>query len=216
MDTIQEMEMSLTKDPLTTPQYDQAVDYALGRLRTELRPELCYHNIDHTIEEVLPATMKLASFYDLSEQERHLLRTAAAFHDLGFIYNPDGHEIVSARIAAQKLPDFGFDARQIEIIMGIIMATRLPQMPHNLLEEIMADADLDVLGCDEFLDYNELLRCERLVLGQPQTPCEWYDEQIVFIEQHSYFTEAARQLREAGKQRNIAQLRQLLQECLEN
>jgi uncharacterized protein len=216
MDTIQEKSMSLTKDPLTAPQYDQAVDYALARLRTELRPELCYHNIQHTVDEVLPATMKLAAYYDLSEGERQLLRTAAAFHDLGFIYNPVGHEIASTRVAAQKLPDFGFDDRQIEIIMGVIMATRLPQMPHNLLEEIMADADLDVLGCDEFLEYNELLRCERLVLGQPQSPCEWYDEQIVFIEQHTYFTEAARELREAGKQRNIIQLRRLLQECLEN
>jgi hypothetical protein len=89
-------------------------------------------------------------------------------------------------------------------------------MPNNLLEEIMADADLDILGRDNFLDYNELLRCERLIFGQPQTPCEWYDEQIVFIEQHTYFTDAARQLREPGKQRNIAHLRRLLQECLEN
>ena len=208
--------MPLTKEPLTAPHYDRAVDYALSRLRTELRPELCYHNIDHTVEEVLPAAMKLASYYDLSEEERQLLRTAAAFHDLGFIYNSVGHEIASARVAAQKLPDFGFDDRQIEIIMGIIIATRLPQMPHNLLEEIMADADLDVLGCEEFLEYNELLRCERLVLGQPQTPCEWYDEQIVFIEQHTYFTDAARELREEGKQRNILKLQRLLQECLES
>ncbi len=216
MEPFQETSMPLTKIPLADPQYDAAVDYALGRLSTELRPELCYHNLEHTVDEVLPATMKLAQYHNLSEEERQLLRIAAAFHDLGFIYNPVGHEISSIRIAAQKLPDFGLDDRQIEQIMGIILATRLPQMPNNLLEEIMADADLDILGRDNFLDYNELLRCERLILGQPQTPCEWYDEQIVFIEQHTYFTDAARQLREPGKQRNIAHLRRLLQECLEN
>lgn len=214
MDRIQETAMPL-KTPFSTPQYDQAVDYALGRLQTELRPELCYHNLEHTVDEVLPAAMRLVQFYDLSDGERQMLRVAAAFHDLGFIYNPDSHEIISTRIAAQKLPEFGFNDRQIEQIMGIILATRLPQMPQNLLEEILADADLDVLGCEEFLEYNELLRCERLALGQPQTPCEWYDEQIVFIEKHTYFTEAARKLRGPGKQRNLAQLRQLLQECLE-
>ena len=32
----------------------------------------------------------------------------------------------------------------------MIMATRLPQSPHGLLQEILADADLDVLGSAVF------------------------------------------------------------------
>lgn len=195
------------------PQYDAAVQYAIDRLEKELPIELCYHDIRHTVDEVMPAAMKLAQVYDVSTEERALLRVAAAFHDTGFIYNPVGHEVISARIAAQRLPNFGFNNRQIEQVMGIILSTRIPQSPNGLLEEIMADADLDILGREDFFEYNELLRCERLILGNWQSPCEWYEEQVGFLEKHRYFTGAARRLRDPIKNQNLARLHQLLEEC---
>jgi hypothetical protein len=36
---------------------------------------------------------------------------------------------------------------------------------------------------------------------------EWYGSQLAFIENHTYFTAAARQMRNAGKQANAAELR---------
>ena len=36
--------------------------------------------------------------------------------------------------------------KDIEIICGIIMATKIPQRPKNYLEEIICDADLNYLG----------------------------------------------------------------------
>lgn len=202
-------------DQVVTPQYEDAVQYAIDRLEKELPIELCYHDIRHTVDEVMPAAMKLAQIYDVSQGDRELLRVAAAFHDTGFIFNPVGHEVISARIAAQKLPDFGFGNRQIEQVMGIILSTRIPQSPNGLLEEIMADADLDILGREDFFEFNELLRCERLILGNWQSPCEWYEEQVNFLEKHRYFTGAARRLRDPVKNQNLAQLHKLLEECLQ-
>jgi predicted metal-dependent HD superfamily phosphohydrolase len=133
---------------------------------------------------------------------------AAAFHDVGFIYRLEGHEIAGARVAAQTLPDYGFSSGQIETVMAMILATRLPQRPYNLLEEILADSDLDVLGRDDYFARNELLRREMAAYGRTLTDEEWRLEQLDFLRSHVYFTATARKLRQPGKERNIAKIEQ--------
>jgi uncharacterized protein len=95
-----------------------------------------------------------------------LLRTGALYYDIGFVERTADHEAVSTWIAARVLPRFGYSPEQVLIIQGIIMATRLPQSPHTLLEEILADADLDVLGRDDFFSRGQALRAEREALGK--------------------------------------------------
>jgi uncharacterized protein len=56
------------------------------------------------------------------------------------------HESISIQLAEQALANFGYTNSQIAVIRGIIQATRIPQSPTNLLEMIIADADLDYLG----------------------------------------------------------------------
>jgi hypothetical protein len=83
------------------------------------------------------------------------------------------------------------------------MATRLPQSPHNLLEEILADADLDLLGRPDFFARNVSLQQELANYGHELHLKHWYEAQLAFLEQHTYFTPAAKRLRDAGKQQNI-------------
>ncbi len=142
------------------PDYRQAIAYAFNRLRNELSPKLTYHNFWHTREDVLPGCQRLAHQIGVSEAEMNLLEVSVAFHDLGFVEDYVNHELIGARIAAQTLPNFGFSEREITAVMGMIMATRLPQTPRNLLEEIMADADLGVLGRNDFFERNASLREE--------------------------------------------------------
>ena len=75
----------------SNPDYAGAVAYALERLRSELPPELLYHNAMHTEGDVLPAAVRLAKLSNLPEPDLHLLEVAAAFHDLGQIRNILGH-----------------------------------------------------------------------------------------------------------------------------
>jgi predicted metal-dependent HD superfamily phosphohydrolase len=192
--------------------YAGAITHALDRLRAELPLDLLYHSLWHTQDDVLPATLHLARLSDVQrEEDLQLLEVAAAYHDLGFIEQAENHELISARIVAQTLPAFGFVSRQIEQIMGLIVATRLPQAPRNLLEQILADADLDVLGREDFFPRNEILRQEFARLGRTFTPAEWDRRQFDFLQRHTYFTAAARTLREPVKQMHIAQLAARLQ-----
>jgi len=183
-----------------------AIAYALNRLRAELPPELTYHNLWHTEQEVMPAAIRLARLSDLPQAEARLLEVAAAYHDLGYTKTPVEHERLGADIAAQVLPQYGFEVESIERIVGMILATRIPQSPRNRLEEILADADVDVLGREDFLARNRDLRQELAALGQTMTDHEWLTTQTKFLQQHVYFTSAARALRAAGQQTNLALL----------
>lgn len=183
-----------------------AIQYALDLLQNGLSPDLSYHNLWHTQHDVMPATVRLARLSQVPDEDIRLLQVAAAYHDVGFIESPTGHEAISVRIAARVLPGFGYSGEQIERITNLILVTRLPQSPANLLEEILADSDLDVLGREDFFERSESLRQEMARRGQPVDRMAWSEQQLGFLQGHRYFTPAARGLREAGKLKNITLL----------
>jgi len=187
-----------------------ARDYALGRLEEELPPELTYHNVEHTRDEVLPTVQHLAALAGLGEEDTHLLETAAAYHDLGFTVQRQEHERLGAEIAARVLPGFGFSPGQIAAIQGMIMATECPQSPRTPLEEILADADLDVLGREDFWQRNGQLREELAASGTQLDDEHWFASQLQMLRSHRYWTAAARTLRDGGKEKNIDGLGLLL------
>jgi uncharacterized protein len=190
--------------------FEQARKYAEDRLERELSPALFYHGVEHTRTEVVPAVETLARMEGIKGKLLYLLLTAAWFHDLGYVEQAMYHELIGARIAVQVLPSFGYTEDQVEIVRWAILATALPQLPRNRLEEILVDADLDVLGREDFMQRNGDLRRELAFLGKEFTDEQWYAEQLRFVEGHTYFTASARSLRNAQKLLNIAELRNVL------
>ena len=198
---------------VSVPNFECARRYALNRLSRELSPSLFYHSLPHTRDDVAPAVERLAALDGVDGAALLLLRTAAYYHDIGFVMQRDGHEAVGARIAAAALPRFGYTPEQIGQISGMILATKLPQSPQNRLEELLADADLDNLGREDFLARNQALRAELAAFGSTSADEQWYSAQLVFLTSHHYWTVAARGLRDAQKQRNIEALYNLLASC---
>jgi uncharacterized protein len=192
--------------------FEHAKQYARQRLETELSPGLFYHNLMHTTKDVVPATETFAEGEGIQGESLDLLLTAAWFHDLGFIEGRAGHEIMGARIALEVLPGLGFSKEQIQTVRKIIIVTTLPQSPRTILEQIMADADLDVLGRDDFMIRNGNLRRELAFFGQEFTDLQWFSDQLRFLETHTYFTASARILREAGQAKNVLELKKKLEE----
>jgi len=186
--------------------------YALTRLERELSPYLHYHSVAHTRDDVVPAVKRLAQHMGISGLSLILLETAAWYHDIGYLFRREGHEIAGIELCRRVLPRWGYTAEHIQQIATIILATRLPQNPQNTLGKILADADLDSLGRPDFLETSLALRRELAEIGIIRTDLEWFEGQRYFLRTHSYFTHAARQLRDAGKQANI----QLLDQLIEN
>jgi len=202
---------------LSTEFYGQAaVDYegakmlALERLERELSPELTYHNLFHTRDDVLPAVQRLSAMSGIEGCEAQLLEVAAVYHDLGFVLQRQEHERIGAELTAEALPGFGFSQAQVAAIQGMIMATQLPQSPQTPLEEILADADMDVLGREDFLTRNEALRAEMATSGVSMGREQWIRSQLKVLENHRYFSAAAQSLRENRKRKNIKAMEERL------
>jgi predicted metal-dependent HD superfamily phosphohydrolase len=176
-----------------------------------LSPELTYHNLAHTFEEVLPAALRLVELHHFEDGKADLVAVASAFHDIGRVIQGPEHEAIGAGIARTVLPRFGFSSEQIDTIAGMILATRLPQSPQTLLEEIVVDADMDALGRKDFMSRSEDLRAERVAQGSPVTDEEWLCAQLQLLESHRYHTEAARLLGDEQKKENLAELKRLLE-----
>jgi uncharacterized protein len=191
------------------PDVTAAQQYALDRLERELDPRLWYHSLAHTRDDVLPAAEQLAALEGIADADLLLLRTAALFHDIGFLVTRVEHERAGVQVMRGALPHFGYAPGEIARIGAMIMATRLPQTPNTLLERILADADLDLLGRTDFRERNNELRKELQAFGDQRSNAEWYANQLAFVTSHTYWTPAARRLRDAQKAHNRELLKAL-------
>ena len=185
-------------------QFDRAKRYILAKLKKELRPQFTYHCFDHTID-VCNAAKIIGTSEGISRHDMKLLLTATLFHDSGFTEGgSNDHEEKSCLIALECLPGFNYAIGDIEKINGMIMATKLPQSPHNHLEEIICDADLDYLGRDDFFAISDRLYEEFLSEGKVQNYDDWNKKQIAFFEGHKFFTNSSISMRNAIKGQNLA------------
>ena len=178
------------------------------KLKRSLSPTLSYHGLHHT-EDVVTAALELAKLEGINKQEElELLETAAWFHDLGFISTYRGHEEESCRLALELLTSFKYSSLQMQTVCGMIRATKIPQQPKSHLEEILADADLDYLGREDFYEIFETLFLELKEREMLHTKEQWNQIQIEFLSAHSYWTASAQKLREALKNERLRELKE--------
>jgi len=179
--------------------FEQIRDRIISILERQINGTLSYHNVGHT-REVLANVERIAKEEGIEDERTLLLmKLAALFHDTGFIYVYKDHEEKSLEFAKAELKDYNISKEEMDILGGMIMATKIPQNPKNHLQQIICDADLDYLGRDDFDIISSNLKKEVLLFGIAQTEAEWEERQINFIESHRYFTESCRRGRDPKK-----------------
>ncbi len=190
-------------------EFTKVKSFILRKLKKELPKNLTYHSAEH-IKDVYRSAKILAKLEGVKGEDLILLLTAVLFHDSGFLWQQYEHERVSCEIVTEYLPGFGYSREQIERICGMIMATKIPQTPHNKLEEIICDADLDYLGRDDFFKIGNGLYEELCMYGMLDSEEDWNKLQVRFLEKHDYFTASAKKLRKQKKDEYIAMVKSKL------
>ncbi|HEX2847036.1 MAG TPA: HD domain-containing protein [Chitinophagaceae bacterium] len=170
-----------------------------------LDPKLTYHNIAHTMD-VLKQAERIARKEGINESDIRILKVAALYHDSGFLKTYKNHEEMSCSVFFEDSARFHFTSEEEEKITGLILATKVPQEPGNLLEQIICDADLDYLGRNDFFTIGQELHKEFMAFGIVKSNEEWEQLQMNFLKKHQYHTHTSRQEREPVKQKNIQQL----------
>ncbi len=176
-----------------------------GRCRS-----LQFHNYRHTAEVAHNANF-LAKKSNLTDVEREMVVIAAYFHDVGNIEITIGHEKLSCTIAREFLQKQNFPEEKIKIVENTILSTEMGREPTNLLEEILNDADLSHLGMTTFLERNRLLREEwETFLDMTFTDDEWIKLNVKFLNEHHFYTEAAKTAFENQKKQNLTYLNKVI------
>lgn len=182
-------------------------EYALAFLTHHNRPLKVYHNVFHTYQ-VVEACIDMANFYRLTDNEKFIVLTAAWFHDIAYFKGAYEHEERGAAQMEEFLNKETVTNAIINVVKNCILATKLPQKPMNLLEEIICDADLFHLGSNDFEIRSELMREEMEgALGRKIKAKDWKEATLQLLEDHCYFTSYSKQLLSKQKDQNILKIK---------
>lgn len=186
--------------------------YIAELFASKLSDDLVFHNFYHTTN-VVRGVKDIGKHLHLGKEEKEILLLAAWFHDSGHIITYEEHEEASQQIALEWLEREHYPAQKIEQVLACIAATHLPQQPHNLLEQVICDADLYHLSLGEYHHIQFMLREEfRRVFGKEYTNLQWMEDNLKFLHNHHYFTTFGQTTLNEKKQVNIAKCEQLFQE----
>ena len=189
-------------------EFNRAIEYILDKLENDLNRHLYYHGLHHT-KDVLTSVEEIAISEGVLDDELMLLKVAAAYHDSGFLVLYKNHEEAGCGIAYEALPKFGFTPKQIDIVFGMIKATKVPQSPKTKLEKIICDADLDYLGRNDFNKISGSLYEEFKYWNIVTDHKTWMQIQINFLENHVYWTDFSKKYRTEQKLKRLEELKSI-------
>lgn len=192
-------------------QFTDLQEVILDKLEKELPGYLYYHNVKHTVDVVTEVEL-IGWAEGVSDDDILILKTAGLFHDAGHTIAYDEHEYHGCQLVKEYLPKYGYEEEQIERICEVIMATKMPPQPKDLLQQIICDSDLDYLGRSDMIPVSNTLYKELKEQNKIGTLNDWNKLQVKFISGHQYFTNTARSLREVNKQKQIERIKELIEE----
>lgn len=173
-------------------------------------PRFLYHNLDHT-EQVVENVVKISNHYKLSDHDFFIVCAAGWFHDIGYLYDSTQHELKGTELMTAFLKEKAVSEEVIEQIKGCIMATKMPQKPDGLLQQIVCDADLYHLGSNDFKQRNKLMRKEVQAFYEHKVDKEeWNEKTIQLFKSHHFHTDYGRQLLNEKKAANLKELERKL------
>lgn len=180
-------------------------EYIKDFFAQKISGEYVFHDLEHTAQTVLAARL-IGEGFECDNHELSLLQLAGWFHDTGYTEGADGHEERSCIHAETYLRNKIADD-DLRTILGMIRATRIPQQPKTMLEQILCDADLSHLGMETYWDRTGRLRQEFIltrnwVMGEQ----DWIDFEINFMMAHDYHTAIAREMFNKRKAKHVQQL----------
>jgi class 3 adenylate cyclase len=182
-------------------------EFVMSHLEKELDKNLYFHNYEYACHLYEYAGL-LAKATDLDMEETLLIRTAALFLNSGFTGGYENQENRSAEFARNILPEFNYSEKQISIISNLILSSKWPPEPNNLLEMVLYDTKMEYIGRADFIKLYKNLFHEQNHYNRSGDAQEFKQNQIDIILQYPFFTDSARRLREVSITEQISRIRE--------
>jgi class 3 adenylate cyclase len=170
-------------------------EFILENIGKNTDGKLHFHNLKYTMDVYTQCEL-LGRAEGLSGEELLLLRTAGLLQGMGYVLDYADPATRSAAYAAEILPSFKYDQSQTEIVSRILGSAKNEPDQLGQLEKIFSDACLNYLGRPDYPELSVELLLEINEHGKQHSAEDWIHRQEKFLQQHQFFTTAARRLRE--------------------
>lgn len=191
------------------PGFKKIYEKVIRDLETGVPAHFTYHDAAHT-KYVLEQAEIIAEHEKVTGRDLLLVKIAALYHDIGFLKEMNEHEALGCKIARDELRDSLLTEAEVQQVCSMIGATQIPQTPKNLLEAIVADADLEYLGTNNFERFGRRLYKELQHFDPDLKLRKWDEIQLEFLANHTYHTKYCRKHKEPVKQKNLETVRERL------
>lgn len=174
---------------ITNQLLTESENYISEFLAEKLPENIFYHNFNHALlvkkyAEVIGNNSKL------NDKEMNILRISALFHDVGHVYSHENHVEEGVKIASDFMLKHHVDEESINQVSNIILATKIPQNPHDKIAEVLCDADLMYIASENCYEQFELMYEETKMKQEEFSNRTIFElDSIRFFSEHSYFTE---------------------------
>ena len=190
--------------------YAKVESYARDVLANQLPEDYTYHDLAHT-EQVVDMVEKIGKSLELEYSEILLLKTAAWFHDLGYIKTYIGHEDESMKLACEYLANNGAPLEVCDHVVALIEATKLDQEPRTTLEKVMKDADLSNLATQDALENSQKIRHEwKVFCNRDFSDTGWQEFNYNFFKNYEYYTAYGKDNFEPQKAEHVRKLKKAI------
>ncbi|QEM08995.1 HD domain-containing protein [Mucilaginibacter rubeus] len=181
----------------------RAAAYVTSLMEENLPGNMYFHNLGHT-QRVVDAAIEIAGHSKLKKPELTILTIAAWFHDTGYLYHYKGHEDTSMIIAGTFLMQHHYNNDFIQQVWDCIEATKIPQAPKNLIQQIICDADMRHFASPDYFECAQNLKREwKIHLDKNFSDEEWRSLNLRVLQHHQYFTDYGKTVLQFEKDSNI-------------
>jgi class 3 adenylate cyclase/ligand-binding sensor domain-containing protein/predicted metal-dependent HD superfamily phosphohydrolase len=175
------------------------------KIENGLLEDIHFHNLNHTLSVYAIAEL-LGKEEGLTMEEILLVRTAALFHDTGFLISIEDHEDISVKLAKEILPEFRYSSDQIRLIERLILSTKKDFEPISVMEKVLNDADYDHYGREDYINMCEKqymeLKAQRKLLNKKA----WFKDELYRLQNFKFQTRAAESYRRVNLDDQIHKL----------
>jgi adenylate cyclase len=181
-------------------------EVVFSKLEAELHKNLYFHNFEYA-KRLYEHSSLLAKASELDLEETLLIRTSALLLNVGYTEGYVNQENRSAEYARNILPEYSYSEKQITVITNLILSTKWPPEPGNLLEMVLYDTKMDYVGRADYLRLYKLIFLEQNQYMKSVDVNEFKRKQLDIIRQYEFFTESARRLREISVEDQISKIK---------
>jgi class 3 adenylate cyclase len=177
-----------------------------AKLEAELHKNLFFHTAEYS-RHLYEYSGLLAKASDLDLEESLFIRTSALLLNVGFTSVYENQENKSAEFAREILPEFNYSEKQITIISNLILSSKWPPEPKNILEMVLYDIKMEFIGRADFIRLYKLLFLEQNQYQKSLDIKEYKSKQLQIIQHYQFYTESAKRLREIPLEEQLSRIK---------